>query len=720
MEQTRRFRKGFMAKWYIIGIVSILVCLFVLSVTFIGSVAGLIPGLGDYSASIPGAYPFAGVTEAVKTTLKSIPSYFMGIENVTNWVPFAAQMGAWVIAFFVVVYFFAHVITFIAKRKWSYFIHSILALCMVSGLVGIYFSSSYVLSGYQTSEVITNGGNVTYLYVRSLFLTGFEGTIDWTSTNVWMCVIYWALAVIFVVALILAVVSVFAVSSYPCNFARKYVKGKAKEAKDKKAEEEGRYGYGPEGMQAIPANGQGVYVNTGNATPYVVQYFYGNQPAAPAAAPAEPVKEAEKAPVAEAKPGLTKEDLKEVLSELMAKKEEDEKAKAAALAVAAPIAVPAPAPAPAPVVEEKVDPVEVALEEIEKHFDLVDYEDVKTFIAGEVDKAAQEAIRQLEKQREELEKAKAAETKEEATVAYKEEKPVVQEEKPAPVEEAVKVVTPIVVAVPSDYPREAKAPVEEVEEVNEEDIRSLIKDEIRSAFASLKEEAPEEECGEEADDIHIEYVYEDEYVEAAPVVEEVVKEEPAPVAEPVKEEAPVVEEKPVEVAPVVEEVKPAPAPKRVIPQKEVRGKEEAIEKGEIVKLAFDERMVNAEDDIKAAYQSLKSLLLSYGLNSRVSSTGDTFRLSKKTYCKVTCSGQALKIYLALDPKSYANSAIPVNDSSTKEAYKQIPLGFRVKSDLSLRRARDLIIDCMNQNDLVPNKEFVEEDYVKALKDNLKK
>lgn len=713
MEQTRRFRKGFMAKWYIIGIVSIFVCLFVLSVTFIGSVAGLIPGLGDYSASIPGAYPFAGVTEAVKTTLKSIPSYFMGIESVTNWVPFAAQMGAWVMAFFVVVYFFAHVITFIAKRKWSYFIHSILALCMVFGLVGIYFSTSYVLSGYQTSEVITNGGSATYLYVRSLFLTGFEGTIDWTSTNVWMCVIYWALAVIFAVALILAVVSVFAVSSYPCNFARKYVKGKAKEAKDKKAEEEGKYGYGPEGTQAIPANGQGVYVNTGNATPYVVQYFYGNQPAAPA----EPAKEAEKAPVHEAKPGLTKEDLKEVLSELMGKKEEDEKAKAAALAVAAPL----PVAAPAPVVEEKVDPVEVALEEIEKHFDLVDYDDVRAFIAGEVDRAAQEAIRQLEKQREELEKAKAAETKEEATVAYEEEKPVVEEEKPAPVEETVKVVTPIVVAVPSDYPREAKAPVEEAEEVKEEDIRALIKDEIRNAFASLKEEAPEEECGEEADDIHIEYVYEDEYVEAAPAVEEAVKEEPAPVEEVVKEE-PVAEEKPVEVAPVVEEVKPAPAPapKRVIPQKEVRGKEETIEKGEIVKLAFDERILNAEDDIKAAYQSLKSLLLSYGLNSRVSSTGDTFRLSKKTYCKVTCSGQALKIYLALDPKSYANSAIPVNDSSTKEAYKQIPLGFRVKSDLSLRRARDLIIDCMNQNDLVPNKEFVEEDYVKALKDNLKK
>ena len=62
--------------------------------------------------------------------------------------------------------------------------------------------------------------------------------------------------------------------------------------------------------------------------------------------------------------------------------------------------------------------------------------------------------------------------------------------------------------------------------------------------------------------------------------------------------------------------------------------------------------------------------------------------------KMTVAGKGLKLYFALDPKDYADSKIPVSDAGHKGVYRDIPLVFKVKSDLSLRRAKQLIADVM--------------------------
>ena len=80
------------------------------------------------------------------------------------------------------------------------------------------------------------------------------------------------------------------------------------------------------------------------------------------------------------------------------------------------------------------------------------------------------------------------------------------------------------------------------------------------------------------------------------------------------------------------------------------------------------------------------------MKSRVSNTGDTFRLHKVTFVKITVAGKALKLYFALNPKDYANTTLPVQDAGDKGTYKDIPLVFKVKSDLSVRRAKQLIAD----------------------------
>ena len=133
----------------------------------------------------------------------------------------------------------------------------------------------------------------------------------------------------------------------------------------------------------------------------------------------------------------------------------------------------------------------------------------------------------------------------------------------------------------------------------------------------------------------------------------------------------------------------------------------AVPKEKIIRIPFPERLLASDKDLLNNYNELKSEALSYGLKSRVSNTGDTFRLHTKTYLKITVAGKSLKIYYALKPSDYATSPIPVQDASGKNIYKEIPVCFKVKSPLSLRRAKQLIADVcehdnLEQGKVVPN------------------
>ena len=169
-----------------------------------------------------------------------------------------------------------------------------------------------------------------------------------------------------------------------------------------------------------------------------------------------------------------------------------------------------------------------------------------------------------------------------------------------------------------------------------------------------------------------------------------VKAEPAPA--PVEEAAPVVEE-PTPVVPVE-----AKAP--------------------IVRIPFEERIVSADKAMKDNYNELKNEILSYGVKSRISNSGDTFRLHRKTYVKITIAGKSLKLYFALDPKDYKDSTIPFQDAGEKNAYAEIPFVFKVKSELSMKRAKQLIQDVMEKDGLEQG--VVESvNWVKEIKASLK-
>lgn len=142
------------------------------------------------------------------------------------------------------------------------------------------------------------------------------------------------------------------------------------------------------------------------------------------------------------------------------------------------------------------------------------------------------------------------------------------------------------------------------------------------------------------------------------------------------------------------------------------------EKAKIIRIPFETRILTMEPLMRNNFNELKAEILSYGVKSRISNSGDTFRLHTKTYVKITIAGKSLKLYFALNPEEYKDSTLPIADVSHKGIYKDIPLVFKVKSGLSLRRAKALIADVMAKDNLKQG-EIVNRDYIQDIIDSKK-
>ena len=171
-----------------------------------------------------------------------------------------------------------------------------------------------------------------------------------------------------------------------------------------------------------------------------------------------------------------------------------------------------------------------------------------------------------------------------------------------------------------------------------------------------------------------------------------------------------------EVAPVEEkqlepETEPEPEPEPVAEEKEEVVEEEAKEeaeviapvivneeeqfKREIVRKSFEEKLMEADDDLRDRYYEIANEALSYGMKGRISFAADSYRLGRLTYLKITIVGKTLKVYCRLDPKAYDGTSIPHEDVHETKAYEDIPMLFRVKSNLAVKRAKGLIADMMS-------------------------
>lgn len=239
--------------------------------------------------------------------------------------------------------------------------------------------------------------------------------------------------------------------------------------------------------------------------------------------------------------------------------------------------------------------------------------------------------------------------------------------------------------------------------LTEEDMRQIIREELARYYGSKKEEPKEEPEEEKQSEEKPEEEPKEEEKAEEPVVEEGAQEEPV-VEEPVVEDA-VID------APVEEK-------SEIMKQLDVLHlrPEDLDGNGRV---SFCERLLVVDEELLEIYNTLKNKLLSYGLNSRLSASGDTFRLHRQTFAKITVSGKKIKIYLALDPKDFQDSTIPFVDVGHKKSFEQIPFAFKVKSGLSIRRALELIEATMEKAGIVQVNEPETFDYAHELVDALK-
>lgn len=168
-----------------------------------------------------------------------------------------------------------------------------------------------------------------------------------------------------------------------------------------------------------------------------------------------------------------------------------------------------------------------------------------------------------------------------------------------------------------------------------------------------------------------------------------------------KKEEPAAEEEKLEQSEEKENPETKPEVKKVDENKEVLSvveesehPQEDAKKLEIERVSFETKLENSSKDLKDKYETIKKELTSYGIKSRVSFEGDTYRLHKVKYAFVTIRGKSIKLCLKLDPKKYKDSTIPLKDESGKKKYESTPAVLKVRSDLSLKRALSLIDECI--------------------------
>lgn len=145
--------------------------------------------------------------------------------------------------------------------------------------------------------------------------------------------------------------------------------------------------------------------------------------------------------------------------------------------------------------------------------------------------------------------------------------------------------------------------------------------------------------------------------------------------------------------------------------------ENGKQKKEVVEKSFVEKVQTADSDIQSIYNEIKNELLSYkGIKSRFSSACESYRKAREMVAKFVIIGRTMKLYLALDPSSLSDNIYHQKDESKKKAYKEVPFMVKIKSPLSIRKAKELIAIAMERQEVVKNAKYENQDYVSQLVD----
>ena len=182
-------------------------------------------------------------------------------------------------------------------------------------------------------------------------------------------------------------------------------------------------------------------------------------------------------------------------------------------------------------------------------------------------------------------------------------------------------------------------------------------------------------------------------------------------AEPVTEETAVVEE-PVAKEPAAEPVPEEPAQEEA---EEEEDETEAAEGDEFdnalvttvtgtkvfvqYRRSFTARLIQADDEIKDIYNSVRNALLTVsGVKERTSWNYNSINRGRKQFAKINANRKSLILYLALSPSNIEDK-YRFRDVSEKKRYKDVPVRYKITGSRSLQYALELIEQAADNNGL---------------------
>lgn len=256
----------------------------------------------------------------------------------------------------------------------------------------------------------------------------------------------------------------------------------------------------------------------------------------------------------------------------------------------------------------------------------------------------------------------------------------------------------------------------EVEEVIEKPVR--IKDPIKKA-------------NEEPAVIDEKVATRNHHSKQQPLAGQVAKEEEATITNEVEEEI-----EPTVIEPTVEEIeepqiketvikeptikkKEEPATKQKPQVEEIIAEEEQVDKEEIVRLTFAEKLMSLGENVQGYYNQICNVFYSYRhVNRRVSNACVSFRNGRDLVAKLSIRGKTMKLHLALKIKDYDESLYFQKDYSDVKQYAEVPFTVKVKSDRGLKRALELIASLAVEKEIQAKARYNEFDALLEIKEKL--
>ena len=127
--------------------------------------------------------------------------------------------------------------------------------------------------------------------------------------------------------------------------------------------------------------------------------------------------------------------------------------------------------------------------------------------------------------------------------------------------------------------------------------------------------------------------------------------------------------------------------------------------------SFTAKLAQAPDYIKAFYSELKNEMLSYKkTTSRVSWYYESVNTGRKQLFKFSIRGKTLCVYFALNADDYVDSKYLVEKVETKK-FETVPCIYRIKNELRMRYAKELIAIVAQENGLVKGAQQNEDYYI---------